>query len=54
MHDGWDSKDHDCLGVSIQFVDPITTQLVTLAVGIKRVQDKSAISISDKIMLILR
>ncbi len=41
-HDGWDSKDHDILGVSIHFVVPGDWIRINLAVGLKRVDSKKS------------
>lgn len=41
-HDGWDSKDHDMLGVSLHFVVPEDWVRVNIAVGLKRVESKTS------------
>jgi hypothetical protein len=53
-HDGWDSKDHDILGVSVHFVCPVLWIPVNLAVGLQRIFNKTAASLHQVIMEILR
>ena len=53
MQDGWDSKDHDICGVSIQFADPDTFQLITSAVGLQRCSSKKAVPMANQIEKIL-
>ena len=43
-HDGWDSKDLDMLGVSIQFTHPVTFDHIRVAVGLRKTVDKTSIS----------
>jgi hypothetical protein len=52
-HDGWDSKDHDILGVSVHFICPVLWIPVNLAVGLKRVFNKTAANMHSEIMNIL-
>ena len=54
MHDGWDSKDFDVMGCSIQLVDPETGQLLTVAVGLQRSKGKKSIEMADHIEQMLR
>jgi hypothetical protein len=53
-HDGWDSKDHDILGVSIHFVIPKDFVRVNLAVGLKRVDSKKSDNTVQEINNILQ
>jgi hypothetical protein len=41
-HDGWDSKDHDVLGVSIHFIDPNDWTEINLAIGLRRMSSKKS------------
>ena len=49
LHDGWDSKDNDILGCSIQFADYDTGKVVTLAAGLQRTPSKKAREGADHI-----
>jgi hypothetical protein len=52
-HDGWDSKDHDVLGVSVHFICPIIWLPINLAVGLQRIYSKTSASIYKAVMDIL-
>ena len=52
-HDGWDLKDHDILGVSICFVDPIQGKIFCAAVGLQRMSSKKAVDVANQIKSIL-
>lgn len=52
-HDGWDSKDHDVLGVSIHFILPRAWIPVSLSVGLQRVTSKESAYTAAKILQIL-
>jgi hypothetical protein len=52
-HDGWDSKDHDVLGVSIHFVVPVDWVRVNIAIGLQRVDSKTSKNTVDEINKIL-
>ena len=54
MHDGWDSKDFDQIGVSIQLVDPDSGRLLTVALGLQQLQGMESIEVADHIERILR
>jgi hypothetical protein len=53
-HDGWDSKDHDVLGVSIHFLVPYDWIYVSLAVGLQRMSSKKSADMVEHINKILR
>ena len=42
MHDGWYSVDHNVLGVSVQFVDMPSANLITVALGLQRAESGKA------------
>jgi hypothetical protein len=52
-HDGWDSKDNDVLGVSIHFVVPKHWKMVSVAIGLKRINSKTSENIVRAIFNIL-
>jgi hypothetical protein len=52
-HDGWDSKDHDILGVCVHFVVPGYWKVINLAVGLKRVRSKKSRETAKAIFIIL-
>jgi hypothetical protein len=41
-HDGWDSTDHDILGVSIHLLIPYDWVYVSMAVGLQRMSSKQS------------
>ena len=47
-HDGWESKDHDILGVSITFADPYSSMFVA-AVGLQRMDSKKSVDVAAHI-----
>jgi hypothetical protein len=49
-HDGWDSNDHDVLGVSIHFVLPNCWLPISLSVGLQRISNKTSDYTSKKIL----
>lgn len=53
-HDGWDSLEHDVLGVSLHFIVPTFWKVVNVAVGLKRVRSKKSIDTSNVILIILK
>jgi hypothetical protein len=53
-HDGWDSKDHDVLGVSIHFIIPGEWVYLSMAVGLQRVESKRSADTVEHINKILR
>lgn len=53
-HDGWDSKDHDVLGVSIHFVLPRLWLPISLSVGLQRIKSKTSDYTAAKILEILK
>ena len=42
LHDAWDSKEYNIMGVSVQFVDFESGSVLTLAVGLQRSTCKKA------------
>lgn len=52
-HDGWDSVDHDVLGVSLHLIVPGYWKVIKLAVGLKRVKSKKSKQTADAILMIL-
>jgi hypothetical protein len=53
-HDGWDSKDHDILGVSIHFLIPYDWVYISMAVGLQRMTSKKSADTVEHINRILR
>ena len=53
-HDGWDSLDHDVLGVSLHFIVPVYWKVINVAVGLKRIRSKKSVDTSNVILLILK
>jgi hypothetical protein len=53
-HDGWDSLEHDVLGVSLNFIVPVHWKVINVAVGLKRIRSKKSIDTCNAILLILR
>jgi hypothetical protein len=53
-HDGWDSKDHDVLGVCVHFVVPGYWKVVNLAAGLKRIRSKKSVATAKAIHIILK
>jgi hypothetical protein len=53
-HDGWDSKDHDILGVSIHFLIPNDWEYLSMAVGLQRMNSKRSVETVEHINRILR
>lgn len=53
-HDGWDSLDHDVLGVSLHFIVPVHWKVINLAVGLKRIRSKKSVETSNAILIILK
>lgn len=53
-HDGWDSIDHDILGVSLHFIVPGHWNVINVAVGLKRIHSKKSVETSDVILSILK
>jgi hypothetical protein len=52
-HDGWDSKDHDILGVCVHFVIPGYWKVVNLAAGLKRIRTKKSVATAKAVHIIL-
>jgi hypothetical protein len=52
-HDGWDSKDHDILGVCVHFIVPGYWMNINLAAGLKRIRSKKSIATAKAIHIIL-
>ena len=52
-HNGWDSKDHDMIGVSIHFIDVKTKQKHTIAAGLQRLYSKKSIDAANHVLNIL-
>jgi hypothetical protein len=52
-HDGWDSLDHDILGVSLHFIVPGHWKVINVAVGLKRIRSKKSVATSNAILVIL-
>ena len=52
-HDGWDSVDHDILGVCVHFVVPGYWRMINVAVGLKRIRSKKSKSVAKAIHIIL-
>jgi hypothetical protein len=52
-HDGWDSKDHDILGVCVHLVVPGYWMNVNLAAGLKRIRSKKSVATAKAIHIIL-
>lgn len=52
-HDGWDSIDHDVLGVCVHFIIPGYYRVVNLAAGLKRIKSKKSIATAQAIFIIL-
>ena len=52
-HDGWDSLDHDILGVSLHFIVPGHYNVINVAVGLKRIRSKKSVATSNAILVIL-
>ena len=52
-HNGWDSKDHDMIGVSIHFIDVKTKQKRTIAVGLQRLYSKKSVDVANHVLNIL-
>ena len=53
-HDGWDSVDHDILGVSLHFVDPEDWMMIKVAIGLKVLEKgKTAVEQASQINEIL-
>ena len=52
-HDGWDSKDHDILGVCVHFIVPGYWKIINLAAGLKRIRSKKSIATAQAIHIIL-
>ena len=52
-HDGWDSKYHEMLGVSITFADPYDSMFVS-AVGLQRMDSKKSVYVAAHIDQMLR
>jgi hypothetical protein len=53
-HDGWDSLEHDVLGVSLHFIVPVHSKVINVAVGLKRIRSKKSIDTCDAILIILK
>ena len=53
-HDGWDSLEHDVLGVSLHFIVPVYWKVINVAVGLKRIRSKKSIDTCNAILLILK
>ena len=49
LHDAWDSKEYNIMGVSVQFVDFESGSVLTLAVGLQRSTSKKAQESADHI-----
>ena len=49
-HDGWDSNDHDVLGVSIHFGLPNCLLPISLSVGLQRISNNTSNYTSKKIL----
>ena len=52
-HDGWDSKDHDILGVCVHFIVPGYWKVINLAAGLKRIRSKKSVATAQAIHIIL-
>lgn len=52
-HDGWDSKQHDLMGVSIHFIVPYIWLPVSAAIGLKRYNSKKTVDMVDLINSVL-
>ena len=52
-HDGWDSKDHDILGVCVYFIVPGYWKVINLAAGIKSIRSKESVATAKAIHIIL-
>ena len=53
-HDGWDSVDHDNLGVLLHFIDPVDWMMVKVAIGLKVLEKgKTAVEQASQINEIL-
>ena len=52
-HDGWDSKDHDILGVCVRFIVPAYWKVINIAAGLKRIRSKKSVATAKSIHLIL-
>lgn len=53
-HDGWDSKDHDMLGVCIHFIEPKAWKMVKVAVGLQRCHSKQSQQVADQVKVIIK
>jgi hypothetical protein len=53
LHDGWDSKDNDVLGVSIHFIIPIFWKVINVAIGLEQMESKKSADVSQKIINII-
>lgn len=53
-HDGWDSLEHDVLGVSLHFIVPVYWKVINVAVGLKNIRSKKLLDTADAILLILK
>lgn len=53
-HDGWDSLEHDVLGVSLHFIIPVHWKVINVAVGLKRIRSKKSIDTCNAILIILK
>lgn len=53
-HDGWDSIEHDILGVCVHFIVPGYWKIINLAIGLKRIRSKKSIETSKAIFIILQ
>jgi hypothetical protein len=52
-HDGWDSIEHDVLGVSLHLIVPGFWKVIKLAVGLKRIKSKKSVQTAEAILIIL-
>ena len=52
-HNGWDSKDHDMIGVSIHFIDILRKKKRTIAIGLQRLYSKKSVDVAQHVLKIL-
>jgi hypothetical protein len=52
-HDGWDSIEHDILGVCLHFIVPGYWKVINLAIGLKRIRSKKSADMTKAIFIIL-
>jgi hypothetical protein len=53
LHDCWDSKDNDLLGVSLHFIVPVYWVTVNIAIGLRIIYQKTSENMSNEIRSVL-